>query len=1181
MSAISYRQRGSGAGPSGQKRRPPESLVGGSPYDHLWMWTCFNYSSNSSSTELSINTPKDAGKWSIWALTVSRAGLRFSAPVKLEVFRPLTVDFHLPPSLKVREILEVDIKIGNNINSCVDVTALLALSEGAQFVSNGLLYVTEKLRLGPLGATSLVVKILSVVPGAKNLTVEVNGYASSTCEGRENISNSTLSGAVIHSATVEVFLEGCEKIHTESSYFCANEHLMFSTRDNYNYQWMQAPKRRESIIVEVKVSRSKSLGPIHIALAECKTQPDKVYTITIGDADNTLSHIGRGNRHLGVQLASSETPDILSEDTWKLYWITWSNNIISFGAGSSPFNKTLLKWKMDKKVKVVEIGFASAWGALAGFRVWSFDEKDGTSEILDLDRIKDAVTDSQRGDLTFVGGLAIPRTSKTDGGGLVGALATLTPLLTVGHMEVTEPNDNLRLDVVRVLPETIQTILSFKKQDDSFSEHPMLGSHRVTVSVLEALSKIQLYFNIDPDLIQAVKRWVQLRQEDDGRFTPLDGDVKVIDTNTSKGAVRRNLSAEVFHFENIVEITAETVIALYEIGIETDADSDTLQKAKIFLENSLPNVESPETIAAVAFALVLVRSATAAWAVEKLRNASTTEDGEFGWPNFTPKRDAADWLYESESQNAFGPIPCVATVEQYRASLYALSTFCLIGDLKSAQSVATFLINRSEILDNHYELRYPAVTAFSEYNSMANDQHRELIIALATSGMEFSDTLHFNNQDSFYKVDLPSLPTKVLLYATGAGCATIQGRAFYSTYVVKDKTSLLEIRSGIVEEILPDRSSIEEIEGKLPAIKIETCFKWKGDHPSPVLRLEVILFSGFEVSPNPPQLLNAPQKMAEMQHGSRGNKLWFIFANISTPCPVCVQYNARSTFVISAIRPAYAKVYPVSREDLAADVFFHAKGASALLNSVRSEDMNIWFGAHSGMYERFEVPAACEKKEVATAARNIPGEIQINSKEVKLVSLMEYTINAESELTMSGGTTQKTDPTTEFSNSVQSNLSTTTQPEQSSTIEPVKFYKAKKVVDRKFRKVLIGQVQTGKASTTHIKFDPKISKQISKEKPKLAENISAATKLPKVTSPTPAAEPRTHQTITVSTTKSSKVKDKMPEKKPNRPNVILHVNTEQIHQIPSKLAKAKVESDNNDIDGHADSQYVLLNKDSL
>lgn len=60
-------------------------------------------------------------------------------------------------------------------------------------------------------------------------------------------------------------------------------------------------------------------------------------------------------------------------------------------------------------------------------------------------------------------------------------------------------------------------------------------------------------------------------------------------------------------------------------------------------------MESPETIAAVTLALVLVRSATASWAIEKLRNASTTEDGEFGWPHFMPRRDAADWLYESES----------------------------------------------------------------------------------------------------------------------------------------------------------------------------------------------------------------------------------------------------------------------------------------------------------------------------------------------------------------------------------------------------------------------------------------------------------------------------------------------------------------------------------------------------
>lgn len=42
ISAVSYRQRGSGAGPS-NRRRPPESLVGGTPLDQLWLWKCFNY----------------------------------------------------------------------------------------------------------------------------------------------------------------------------------------------------------------------------------------------------------------------------------------------------------------------------------------------------------------------------------------------------------------------------------------------------------------------------------------------------------------------------------------------------------------------------------------------------------------------------------------------------------------------------------------------------------------------------------------------------------------------------------------------------------------------------------------------------------------------------------------------------------------------------------------------------------------------------------------------------------------------------------------------------------------------------------------------------------------------------------------------------------------------------------
>ncbi|CAH0558876.1 unnamed protein product [Brassicogethes aeneus] len=942
VSAVSYRQRGSGAGPA-NRRRPPESLVGGTPYDQLWLWKCFNYTNEIASTGVTISAPQEAGKWSLWALTMSSEGLRFSSPVNVRVFRPLQAEFHLPKSLRVRETLEVDIKIGNNINSCMDVTALLALSEGAQFLSNGLLYVTERLRLGPHGATSLVVRLLVTTPGTKNMTVEVNGYTTTSCEGSTGSNNASLAGAVVRSATVHVYPEGTVRTDTESAYFCANENLVVSTIDNYKFEWISAPRNHEGVIIEVKAGSSEKLGPVHVALAETRSLSDKMYQITIGDAENTITYIGRGKHGYGVQLTSFETPGMLSKDEWRTFWVTWEKNTITFGNGSVPNKNVLLKWRMDKKIKIQNIGFASSWGSLTEFRVWNFNAESGFSQVLHLDTPKSMVPGTEWGELIVTGGLALPSVNtKIEASSLTAALASLTSLLSIQHLG-ERINETERVEALRNVPGHIQTIMSYRKVDNSFSEHQMLGSHRATVYTLEALSKVQTYFGIDPDLIQAIKRWVQLRQEDDGRFSPLPADLKLPSNGQINASVRKNLTSESVLLEHVTEITAETLIALYEIGIESDADQDTIQKAKIFLENSLPNVESVDTIAAVTLALVLVRSATAAWAIEKLRNASTTEDGEFGWPRFTPRRDAADWLYESESESTLRE-PLITTVEEYKASLYALSTFCIIGDLKSAESVARYLFYRSHMLDKHYELLYTAVKVFSQYDSMTKDRHRSLTVSLATSGMELTDTLELKTSKVPQVLHLPSLPTKVFVYATGAGCATIQGKISYSTYSTKSKTSLLELWSGVTEEILPDRSSVEEIEGKLPVLKIKTCFKWKGPLPSGVLKLEVNLFSGYELATTPPQLLTSPDNMAEMQHSYHANKLWFTFANVSTHCPICIQYTARSTFVISSLRPAFSKIYPASREDLGAESFFHANFKSNLLKSITEDDIITWFG---------------------------------------------------------------------------------------------------------------------------------------------------------------------------------------------------------------------------------------------
>lgn len=70
----------------------------------------------------------------------------------------------------------------------------------------------------------------------------------------------------------------------------------------------------------------------------------------------------------GIKLASHQTPGILSEDEWRSFWITWDKNTITFGNGSIPHDSVLLQWRMDKKIKIEQVGFASAWGSLAEFR---------------------------------------------------------------------------------------------------------------------------------------------------------------------------------------------------------------------------------------------------------------------------------------------------------------------------------------------------------------------------------------------------------------------------------------------------------------------------------------------------------------------------------------------------------------------------------------------------------------------------------------------------------------------------------------------------------------------------------------------------------------------------------------------------------------------------------------------
>lgn len=153
----------------------------------------------------------------------------------------------------------------------------------------------------------------------------------------------------------------------------------------------------------------------------------------------------------------------------------------------------------------------------------------------------------------------------------------------------------------------------------------------------------------------------------------------------------------------------------------------------------------------------------------------------------TPKVDAVDNSWSTEDLFFVNLIIYffLATVEDFKASVNALATFCLIKDLKSAENVVRYLFYRSHMLDKHPELIFPTVKAFGLFSILANDELRSLTVSLATSGMELTDTLELKGDHMEEKLHLPSLPTKVFIYATGAGCATIQVRRLMHSFIIK------------------------------------------------------------------------------------------------------------------------------------------------------------------------------------------------------------------------------------------------------------------------------------------------------------------------------------------------------------------------------------------------------------
>ncbi|XP_026808210.1 C3 and PZP-like alpha-2-macroglobulin domain-containing protein 8 isoform X1 [Rhopalosiphum maidis] len=857
--------------------------------DQLWTWKCVNFTSNVMKKGMKIHAPYTAGHWKLRMLAVGSTGLKITDTLDIKVTSTLEVDVRTPVELNVGETVQTDIYVANNVNSCMDVNALLSLSEGAVFSSSNQPFVAEKMRLGAYGATSLIVRITALKEGLKNLTVDISGYVSEKCHIINDnkkpevpeLSNSTAS-IVVKSVPIYVHPEGIQHQTTDNAYFCANEQLIVSTTSDFRYQHINAPKNRDGIVFEIQAKKSA-----HILLSQERKPTTLMYQIVLGDLDNTISWIGRGKHGNGVHLTSRNTPGILSEEEPRTFWISWEKGVLAFGYGQEIHQYPLLKWNMDKKIKINHIGFATILGTTGQFRVWNYNDEAGFSQVLHLETPNTMISGSESGSLVVTGGLNFPFFVQNEpkfSTSLVSFLSTFTPLLMSEHNN----NGTEEKSLVDLLSKSIPVLLSYQNTDGSFGDHPNVPCYWCDIRVLEILWRSQSHVGVDSDLIKGLKTWIQKQVFEDFSTVVGQTDIEI----------------------NQIICAADTLATLMELGIESEIDSKIANHTKSYLEQHLDNIVKPYPLAITTYALMISNSYFTKKALTKLQSLSTNQESEFGWPKVHP---TSDWYDDVVPQKKGENI----SIDEFKASLYCLMIYSAKRELKSSEPIVRYLYYRTKILDIYPELAYLAVKAFAMYDKIGSDPHRKLTISLATSGMELTDTLELDPSTKSQYLHLPSLPTKVFVYATGAGCSTIQGRVLYSTYTTAENDKkLFDLWSGVTDVIQPSKGFTDEIYGHAITLRLKTCFRMNNESED-AIRLEVKLFSGYYFD----KISSA--SVSDVHHDSHSNHIWFVFAKVKSSCVVCVSYTAKSIQKVTGLRQAVAKVYAVSRPDQSSYKLFH------------------------------------------------------------------------------------------------------------------------------------------------------------------------------------------------------------------------------------------------------------------
>ncbi|KAI4492500.1 hypothetical protein M0804_002291 [Polistes exclamans] len=516
------------------------------------------------------------------------------------------------------------------------------------------------------------------------------------------------------------------------------------------------------------------------------------------------------------------------------------------------------------------------------------DFSDDSKIVWNLDLPKDLIPDSAKAHVTLIGDILGPVLENLDklvklpkGCGEQNMVLFVPNIHVIGYMDANVmDNPELRTKAIKNMEKGYQRELNYRHPDGSYSafgpEFSESGSSIwLTAFIVKSFAQARSLIYIDERDLKISVKWIMSKQLENGCF-PIIGTVF---HKQMKGGLQEDDSS--------AALTAYILISLLESGVLLTAS--LINNALYCLEALTDVYDSPYTAALSTYALALLEHPKANGSMASLMNRATRNNDLLWWEDKTKPS-----IGLSIEMTAYAVLSLVKLGGEKNMvdALKAVRWMC-----KQRNAEGGFTSTQDTVL---------GLEALTKYALAMSTNSTDLSVLVTASEVDHVYRMNNDNRVVLIRIQLPTLPTIIEIFAEGEGCVLVQNNLVYNVAKVTGSEAF-DLSVSATSAIFVDECSMQ---------RITVCARYKmADEESNMALLEIGMISGYVPDRSSlHSLLEVPS--TKVKRFEDDHNIVTIYFDKLIGQKTCISFNVMRENIVDKLEPANVKLYDYYQQEL-------------------------------------------------------------------------------------------------------------------------------------------------------------------------------------------------------------------------------------------------------------------------